>query len=166
MAMTKPTRIPLRNRAGDVIAEAVVDEDDYDRVVAEGRWSLSLRGYAYRRVQRDGVQREVKMHRFVLGLTSADPMVDHRDRDPLNNRKDNLRTCSNAENGQNRDGFRRTSRHRGVFWDAGIRRWRAQGSKDRRTVYLGTFDTEDEAAAAASAWRRDNLPFSQEAARA
>jgi hypothetical protein len=44
----------------------------------------------------------VLMHREVLGLSSGDPDVDHRDGDGLNNRKMNLRLVSKSQNQKNR----------------------------------------------------------------
>lgn len=153
--------IPLRNRAGLVIAEAIVDEEDLDRALAVGRWSCNVhRGsYVYRKAQ--GL--EIKLHRFVLEVGRDDPMVDHRNRNPLDNRKRNLRLATNAQNSQNRVGRPGTSSvYRGVFWDAGVQKWRAQQNLNGKTIYIGIFEQEIDAAEAARVWRREYMPFADE----
>ena len=45
--------------------------------------------------------RTVKMHRFLLGTTDRNIIVDHRDRDTLNNRKENLKEVTYSENNHN-----------------------------------------------------------------
>lgn len=151
--------VPLRNREGEKIAEALVDAADFERVMAEGRWSLAKRGYVYRRAQVEKKQVECKLHRFVLGLTPADPMVDHINRNPLDNRRVNLRLATNAQNSQNRIGKSGSSIYRGVYWDSGVKKWRAQHTLNSQTIYIGIFIDELEAAHAARDWRREFMPF-------
>lgn len=45
--------------------------------------------------------RTVKMHRFLLGTIDRKIIVDHRDRDTLNNRKENLKEVTYSENNHN-----------------------------------------------------------------
>lgn len=145
-----------------MIAESVVDEDDYDRVMSQGRWSLAKKGYVHRRKGENGAQREVKLHRFIMDALITDPMIDHIDRDPLNNSKANLRFCTNAQNGQNRKGMAGSSIHRGVFWDSDVQKWRVQPTLNGKKIHVGLFLIEEEAAEAAKAWRAVHMPFSVE----
>ena len=90
-------------------------------------------------------------HRLVWGwVNGQDPgthLVDHKDRDPSNNRSWNLRLASRSSNGANRaayasnkTGFKGVVQYRGKF--------RAQITKDGRTRRIGTYDTAQEAGAA------------------
>lgn len=75
----------------------------------------------YARV-RDGVVKYVynhkcgMLHRYILGLDRSESLVDHIDRSPLNNQKENLRITSKAENAANTEkkSGNYTSRYKGV----------------------------------------------------
>lgn len=71
-------------------------------------------------------------------------MTDHRDRDPLNNRRENLREATASQNNQNK-GLRKhnTSGATGVSRDRN--RWRAEIDVGKKSVYLGTFKDKEEA---------------------
>lgn len=151
--------IPLYGQDGKVRACAVVDQADYERL-GHHTWSLSL-GYAIRFT---GVK-TVRLHRELLGLSAGDPEVDHVDGDPLNNRRSNLRLCPRgpAENQQNHVRLhpRNTSGYRGVTRESG--KWRAQAVLNGRRHDLGLFSEVTEAAAAASRFRAEHMPFSEDA---
>jgi hypothetical protein len=100
------------------------------------------------------------MHRFLLGLTPGDGIqADHIDGNKLDNRRGNLRACTHAQNQQNRH----DAPHRGTYWHIQSGYWvaRVQVDGERRT--LGRFDTQEEAVAVVSAWRREHVPFSHDA---
>lgn len=148
-------RIPLRNRAGEVRAWTLVDDEDYERCNQQ-KWSLTSRGYAV------GCGGTLPMARFILGLTKDDPReADHINRDPLDNRRENLRAASKSENQQNRECGYGVSSFRGVYLHAG--KWCAQVTVNRRKHYLGRYDTQEEAAAIAAEFRAEHLPFSEDA---
>jgi hypothetical protein len=139
--------IPLRDRHGKARDFAKVDDEDFDSINAH-RWCLSQRGYALTRTGKRPRQRDVWMHRVVLGLADGDGIVDHADGDKLNNTRANLRHCSAAENGWNRGPqYNNTSGHKGVYRQK-TGRWFARITVNRRPFYLGTFATREEAAAA------------------
>lgn len=157
--------VPVRSRQG-VVAHAVVDDEDFERVSAQA-WSLRD-GYAVAKVKDgEGGYYFVGMHRFVLGLMRGDPRQgDHENGDTLDNQRSNLRIVTGAQNAQNRRDRRGVSLHRGVYFDRTrkAKPWRAMGGQRGRRIHIGYFATEDEAAQAASAWRKVNMPYSVEAA--
>src|SRR4051794_7734935 len=98
--------IELRNRKRELVGVALVDDEDYERVLAAGPWHKDSAGYACHSVYLGGGRaaphfRRERMARFVLGIQASQIWVDHRDGDPLNNQNDNLRTATAAENNQN-----------------------------------------------------------------
>lgn len=145
-----------RNRTGEVVGRSAIDGEDVSLV--EGYpWRLSSHGYANARVG-NGV---VYLHRLVMG--NPDGMVDHINGDKLDNRKANLRVVDAAGNAQNRNVFGgRYSKHRGVTRNKRTGKWIAQARLRGKQVNIGTFNTEIDAARAASAWRRQNMPHAVE----
>lgn len=154
-------QLPLRNRRGQIVAHAIVDDSDFDAVAAF-RWHRDDKGYA-RRYERlsDGRKAAVFLHRAVLGLSRGDGLeVDHVNRTPLDNRRANLRVATRQMQMLNRGSHRgSSSRYRGVTWQADKGKWRARVRYGSRSVPLGYFDSEEEAGRAAAAWRATHLPF-------
>lgn len=75
--------------------------------------------------------------------------VDHRDEDKSNNRSDNLREATHAQNQQNRSlGITNTSGFKGVTWNKRKSKWQAQIRIDGKQTGLGYFHDKLEAARA------------------
>ncbi len=75
-----------------------------------------------------------------------DGLLDHIDRNKLNNRICNLREASKALNAINSKMSRRnTSGVRGVSWDKKNRQWQVRIKVDSKVKFLGRFDTIKEA---------------------
>src|SRR2546429_3347817 len=90
----------------------------------------------------------VLMHRLILGCAPGEE-VDHRNHNPLDNRRANLRKCTSSQNKFNsRRHWNGSSRFRGVCWAARRHTWMARINAYHMTKFLGYFDTEDEAAKA------------------
>lgn len=83
------------------------------------------------------------VHRFIL---KGGVKTDHKDRNGLNNRRCNLRNCSQSDNGCNR-GPQRNNNSTGVkgVYPHRSGRFYARITKDGRTRHLGTFDTVEDA---------------------
>lgn len=126
---------------------AIVDDDDYERL-SQFNWHFNKHGYAMRNVcNGKGRHKMSFMHREILELSKDDgKYVDHINGDKLDNRRENLRVCSNAENVHNQ-GIRKnnTSGLKGVVWHKVARKWFAQITINRKNKYLGLFATPDDA---------------------
>lgn len=136
-----PKEIPLTK--GRV---TLVDDIDFDRF-ASHKWHYGSRGYAVRRVTRDGKPGFIYLHREIAGDTLG-MFVDHANGDPLDNRRENLRLCTNSQNQQNRRAVQGVSKYKGVTWHKSAGKWQAQIKVDGRNVYLGLFGSEADAAQA------------------
>lgn len=160
-------RIPLRNRAGEIVTFAIVSPEDNH--LADFRWCLmppngrNPNGYVRRKVRQDGKRVNVYLHRAVLGLSPGDGMDgDHINGDRLDNRRENLRATTRRQNGQNVPSQAGTSRHRGVSLRPNGT-WKAQVMVDGRTRHVGIYATEDEAASAAANFRAAVFTHTNEA---
>ena len=79
----------------------------------------------------------------------SDMIVDHINGDTLDNRKQNLRICTQSGNCMNRrKGANKTSIYKGVTFLKSKKRWMAQIKTKGNRKPLGTFKTEDKAAIA------------------
>lgn len=138
---------------------AVVDAADWDDA-SQFQWRMHKNGYAIRAI---GTRNEL-LHRRIMNCTEGDGIaVDHINGCKLDNRRANLRACTNAENSQNQRVRRmsgKTSRYRGVSRE--YHRWIATAIVAGKLHHLGRYDTEEEAATVASGFRREHMPFAVE----
>jgi hypothetical protein len=75
------------------------------------------------------ISETVMLHRFIMGLNKGDKrQVDHRNHDPLDNRKSNLRIVESFENIRHRNGANRNNKsgYRNVSWDKRTEEWIVQ----------------------------------------
>ena len=127
-----PVKLPKKD---EVIFSRVSDEDYYN--VLQFKWYLS-QGYAWSNLG--------WLHRYILNNTDSNKVIDHINRDKLDNRRENLRTVSYSLNNRNkrkRDGT--SSQYQGVAFRVRTKKWQAQIKINSKTVHLGTFKSEEEA---------------------
>jgi len=79
----------------------IFDKDDFEKIKQMSWYKISS-GYIASSVIIDGKQRQLLLHRFVMNLLDfpgrgATESVDHINRNPLDNRKENLRIVSQSE---------------------------------------------------------------------
>lgn len=91
--------------------------------------------------------------------TGEDPglnVVDHKDTNPLNDKWDNLRLATRAQNSHNRSvGSTNTSGVKGVYWDKIQGKWRARITSKGKLLYSAYFDDLSVAAQAISEKRKE-----------
>lgn len=137
--------IPLHNKHGERVGVALIDDEDSH--LAERAWYLSSRGYAAGSRRIDGRKRSVLLHREIMGLQHGDGrMVDHRSRDQLDCRRENLRIVTALENSQNTPGAGARSGYRGVAWNEARNLWIAKVHAAGKLHYFGGFQDKEEAA--------------------
>lgn len=94
------------------------------------------------------------MHRIIMEIVLGRALVkgeyvDHINHNGLDNRRDNLRLASAAQNMQNsRLRSDNTSGYKGVVWVISRRKWRAEIYVDKRSKCLGYFQNAIDAAKA------------------
>jgi len=139
---------------------ALVDDADFE-------WLNQWKWYAFRvSVNKEGVpyfypshslwqkgqnrSKVIMMHRFIMGVTDTKILVDHKDRNTLNCQRSNLRLCTKAQNCRNRRKLEGTrSAYIGVSPTGNpINKWMAKIRCNLKQKYLGSYQTEIEAATA------------------
>jgi hypothetical protein len=131
---------------------ALVDDADWEWL---RRWKWfacpSIRGtyYARRSFWKLGKMKQVSMARAILGITDSKVAVDHRNGDTLDNRRENLRPATNAQNQAN-SGLRKnnTLGVKGVSYHPKRNRWQARIGVGGQRLSLGYFASVVEAAEA------------------
>ena len=123
-----------------------VDAEDFERLM-QWKWSVSS-GYARRgcsRKEGNGRTRNVFMHRVITDAPKG-MVVDHRDRNGLNNRRFNLRVGTHAQNLWNK-GPRCDSKSgiKGVNWNPRRRQWRVRITANKQVYHIGWFKEKSEA---------------------
>jgi len=131
---------------------AIVDDEDFD-LVNQYVWQCHKGGGKYGERHQYAVTR-LRMHRLVMNCPKG-MVVDHINGDTLDNRKSNLRICTNAENQQNTNSRGGTSKFKGVSFSTKKKRWKGCFMWQGKVYYVGSFDNEEEAARAVDRKRRE-----------
>ncbi len=126
---------------------AIVSPEDYQDL-SEYPWQLwETNSNVYYAVRCCG-RKIVYMHRQIMNAPPG-KIVDHKDRNGLNNTRQNLRLATRSQNSCNRKRTKAgSSKYRGVYYVKGYGKWTAQIRYNGIVKYLGCFDNEEEAARA------------------
>ena len=144
---------------------ALISDEDFEKV-NQFRWVV---GKYYRYDKLDyryyvrghiSVGNQVLLHRFILNVTERNVYVDHKNGNPFDNTRDNIRLASSQENGQNQkkrlliNGKECTSQYKGVSFNKRDKKYEVYCdipiinlSRSKR-IRLGKFESEIEAALA------------------
>lgn len=106
---------------------AIIDAADAPEV-GRWNWTADVRPHVvYAKRHDTASDRQVYLHRAILGDQAAGLDVDHRDCDGLNNRRSNLRTATRLENMRNlRQSRNNLSGIKGVSFHKHSGKWRAR----------------------------------------
>lgn len=128
---------------------AYIDDEDYDLVMKHKWFAVKCTNtyYAYTHIKKNGKDTTLKMHRLIMGFTNPKILVDHRDRNGLNNQKHNMRESNSTQNNANRVS-RGTSKYLGVCWKKQDSMWQVRVTYNKVIHYVGIFKDEIEAAKA------------------
>ena len=112
-------------------------------------------GYLHVGLSKNGKAKSHCIHAMVAQAWVSNPedkkCVDHIDGNKTNNHHANLRYATHSENGGNmKKRSDASSIYKGVAWDRGANKWRAQIKKDGKSMHLGYFETKEEAIEAIS----------------
>ena len=134
--------IDLYDKHDSKIAECIIDAEDIDKVKKLG-WHLAKSG---RYTQYCGNYKIGLIHRYLLDVMDPSVVVDHINQNGLDNRKSNLRICSNQNNICNcKIPKNNKSGCKGVYWSKDKNKWTVQVTINNKTKYIGRFDSYEDA---------------------
>ena len=128
----------------------LIDEEDLGLLTKhnDGYWCFTVTNTGYAQIKHrkslGGNSQKALLHRLIMDVQLG-LQVEHVNRDGLDNRRENLRICTLDENNRNA-AVHGVSRFRGVYKKRG--KWQASIWSDGKNIYLGRFDTEEDAAQA------------------
>jgi hypothetical protein len=129
----------------------LIDEDDFDDVARFKWFANGSPGHFYvtrMSSSRGGTKRRlVYLHRMLIGGDEAEA-IDHRNGDPFDNRRCNLRPATHTQNQMNKHLPCGKSRFKGVNRRTDRPHWRSYIRVNGKKKYLGSYPTEEEAARA------------------
>lgn len=133
--------------------KSLVDDDKFE-FLSQWKWHISGSGYAVRRPYIGGGRSgqksaTIRMHRLLTEVPD-ELFVDHINGDKLDNRVTNLRIVTLQQNAfnQRKRSKKSSSKYLGVHWDNHARKWQSQICINGKSIYLGIFDNEEDAAVA------------------
>jgi hypothetical protein len=125
--------------------KTIVDDNIYDLIVKNKYTIKYSNGYSKLNYKEEKKWITIPLHHFVFGDSvlkfkpKKEFVIDHINRNKLDNRKENLREITNTQNGQNKEP---KNTYNGVSWSKIHKKWISRYSQKN----LGYFDTEEEAA--------------------
>lgn len=132
----------------------IVDDEDFE-FLSQWQWSQHNSGtkiYARREEYINGKRKRIYMHREIL---KGFPLIDHKNGDGLDNRKENLRSATKSQNASNSYKSFGKTKIRGVHWNKQNQNWRVRIRVNKKIIEVGSFkELEDALNASVSAYRK------------
>lgn len=136
-------------------SHVLIDPDLFE-YLSQFSWSMSRSGYAkrcqhisYDPATKKQTSTSVYMHKDIMGLDRySDIKVDHINGNKLDNRRVNLRRCTQTENNRNVAPYGKASKYKGVSLFKRDNVWVAQITVNYKHINLGRYTTELQAAKA------------------
>lgn len=124
-------------------SEFYFDLEDYDKI-KQFYW-IKEHGYARTTVRIHKKHTRIYLHRLIMNPESG-MVIDHIDCNSFNNRKNNLRIVTQAENNRNkRLSPKNKSGRTGVFWLNSSEKWMVNISYNNKSIYIGLFENKEDA---------------------
>ena len=128
--------------------EVIIDTEDYEKI-KDYRWNIQFNKKrnkftaVFMSLKKNKNKTTMGLHQLIM----SDVWIDHKNGNIFDNRKENLRKCTNSENQMNASiSKRNTSGYKGVSWDKNLNKWRVCIKIKESVVTLGYFVSKIEAA--------------------
>jgi len=130
----------------ELIGKIIIDPED-EWIIEKYGWYLSGSKKKYLMACFDG--KHYLLHRFMMGVTEPKVMVDHRNQNTFDFRRENLRICTNSENLCNRGKQKNnTTGYKGVYKTKNSFKnpYYSRITHNKKDEFLGYFPTAEAAA--------------------
>jgi hypothetical protein len=132
----------IKLRDGEIV---LVDDEDFEWL-NRWRWKLENRSNKYACRFDSTIRNTILMHRIIM-QTPKGKQTDHINHNGLDNRKENLRVCTCAENSMNQN-----IQKRNKYGYKGIRKigkkWQAYITLNKKWIHIGVYLSAEDAAKA------------------
>ncbi len=129
--------LKIITKKGEVILADAADIEKLHKY----SWCVSATGYPVANIK----GKVTKLHRYLLDLKDQEVVVDHINRNPLDNRRKNLRLCSQFENSRNLSISKNNKSGFVGISETSNGRYMARIMVNRKEIGLGTFDKKEDA---------------------
>lgn len=119
---------------------ALVSEEDYE-LLSKYSWSKNKKGYVTATIN----GKSVRMHKFIMNADKYEK-VDHINRKKYDNRRENLRIINTDDNNKNKGINKNSNKYKFVFFQKIYQKYSVRVTYNSKTIYLGWYDDEIEAA--------------------
>lgn len=128
--------IVLYDKQHNEVARTIIDLEDVEKI-KNYKWSRESAGYVISSTH-------IKLHRLIMDCPE-DMFVDHVNHNRLDNRKQNLRTCTKQQNNWNK-----STQHNNTSGFPGINmlpggKYRVRITMNNRRMHIGCYNTLEEA---------------------
>jgi hypothetical protein len=111
--------IPLHDKSGNVTGITLISTDD-EELVKKYKWHCKEGKYACGYVNRE----KIRLHHLIFGKPPHGMVVDHINRNSLDNRRENLRFATRSQNSQNTPS--QTNKYFGIYLDKRDQMWQSR----------------------------------------
>lgn len=127
------------NKHGEIIGQTLIDIQDIEKA-QRYKWHMTSNGY----VAHKSTKIFLLLHRYLTDCPKG-MVIDHINRNPLDNRRSNLRICTQKQNARN-VGIRsdNTSGYKGVRYHPQWG-WQAYIANKGKQIHVGWYKTKEEA---------------------
>ncbi len=117
----------------------VIDKNDFDKI-KDYYFYLDNKGYVRGYKNRKQGTNKKFLHHIIIGNPPEKHVVDHIDRNPLNNKKSNLRIVNRSINAINSNASKKNRLGiRGVYWETANSKYRARVKRNGKAIHLGYY---------------------------
>jgi hypothetical protein len=119
---------------------AIIDDDIFEEL-SQYKWFLDSNGYAARHTSLHfGKRKIIYMHRIIMNAPS-NMEIDHINSIKLDDRRENMRVCTHAENGKNqKKPIDNITGFKGISLDKRWLKWQTRIGVNGKMLSLGYFD--------------------------